>query len=112
MNKIPISNLLYFSGIISSLISIVSINLNNVEAQWIETPARYTCPKGKVHFDALHKNTYCKIGTYDDMHEYNFFYLRKIGFYTLAIVLDRVMMASTLNVTTPILHPSRLDYDR
>ena len=57
MNKIQISNLLYFSGIISSLISIVSINLNNVEAQWIETPARYTCPKGKVHFDALHKNT-------------------------------------------------------
>ena len=43
-----------------------------------------------------------QIGTYDDMHEYNFFYLRKIGFYTLAIVLDRVMMASTLNVTTPI----------
>ena len=112
MNKILILNMLYFSGIISSLISIVTINLSNVEAQWIETPPRYTCPKGKFHFDTAYQNTYCKIGTYDDMHEYNFFYLRKIGFYTLAIVLDRVMMASTLNVTTPIQHPSRLDYDR
>ena len=46
------------------------------------------------------------------MHEYNFFYLWKIGFYILAIALDPGMMAWTLNVTIPILHPYRLDYDR
>ena len=104
--------MVYFSGIISSLISIVTINLNNVEAQWIETPPRYTCPKGKFYFDAGYKNTYCnKIGANDDILS-NFFYLRKIGFYILVIALDRVMMASTSNVTTPILHPYRLDYDR
>ena len=59
MNKIHIFDMLYFSVIISSLISIVTINLNNVEAQWIETPPRYTCPKGKFYFDAGYKNTYC-----------------------------------------------------
>ena len=48
--------MLCFLGIISSLISIVTINLNNVEAQWIETPPRYTCPKGKFYFDAGYKN--------------------------------------------------------
>ena len=57
MNKILILNMLYFSGIISSLISIVTINLSNVEAQWIETPPRYTCPKGKFHFDTAYQNT-------------------------------------------------------
>ena len=60
MNKIQILNMLYFSGIISSLISIVTINLSNVEAQWIETPPRYTCPKGKFHIDDAYQNTYCK----------------------------------------------------
>ena len=105
--------MVYFSGIISSLISIVTINLNNVEAQWIETPPRYTCPKGKFYFDADTKTLIVghKIGTNDDILS-NFFYLRKIGFYILVIALDRVMMASTSNVTTPILHPYRLDYDR
>ena len=61
MNKIQILNMLYFSGIISSLISIVTINLSNVEAQWIETPPRYTCPKGKFHIDDAYQNTYCNI---------------------------------------------------
>ena len=60
MNKIHIFDMVYFSVIISSLISIVTINLNNVEAQWIETPPRYTCPKGKFYFDAGYKNTYSK----------------------------------------------------
>ena len=36
----------YISGIISFLFAIVSINNNIVDAQWIETPPRYTCPTG------------------------------------------------------------------
>ena len=47
-----------FAGFITLLIAVVTINNNLVEAQWVETPPRYTCPTGNMHNDDITYNIY------------------------------------------------------
>ena len=102
-----------FAGFITLLIAVVTINNNLVEAQWVETPPRYTCPTGNMHNDDITYNIYIlAVHKYTQSNDIILFYQKQIEYCIHVIVLGREMMVLMLNVTIRTLLLYQWDYDR